>query len=158
MIETGDQRSLTIRTMVTRAQDEFEGFRRSRDYELMSHLMTTAYDSGFVLEHLVQHRHKGMRGYGFFRDKSHIASVVMARGLSSSWGPDRFGVVVTTTGKLAGLWAFMLDDDNSLLISHNGQPCTEVGDLESLELMTAVIAGALTEPLEEPRRGLFRRR
>jgi hypothetical protein len=145
MTEPADQRSLTIRTMVARVQDEFDGFRASRDYELVQHLMTTAYDNGFTLEHMVQHSHRGVRGYGFFRDKNHIAGVGMIR---TGFG-SRFAVTVSTTGELAGFWAFMLDDDGSLLISRDRQPCTEVGELEGLELMTAVIVSALTEPLEQ---------
>jgi hypothetical protein len=152
----GDQRSLTIRTMVARVQDEFEGFRALRDYELVQQLMTTAYDNGFKLQHMVQHAHKGVRGYGFFRDKSHIAGVGMIR---TGFG-SRFAVTASTTGEIAGFWSFMLDNDGSLLISRDSQPCTEVGELEGLELMTAVIVSALTESLEQPkpRRGLLRRR
>lgn len=155
-----DQRSLTIRTMVARTQDELGGFKRSHDYELLSHLMTTAHDQGFSLEHLVAHSHKNMRGYGFFRDKHHIVSVVLARGAGFSWGADRFAVAVSTTGRLVALWAFMLDNDDSLLIARDSQPCTEVEELEGLELMTAVIISALTEPLPrpKPKRGWLRRK
>jgi hypothetical protein len=56
-------------------------------------------------------------------------------------------VTVSTTRELAGYWAFMLDSDGSLLISRDAQPCTEVGQLEGIDLLTAVIASALTTPL-----------
>ena len=117
--------------------------------------MTVAYDNGFTLEHMLQHTHKGVRGYGFFRDKNQIADVAMIR---TGFGSYRFAVTATTTGELAGFWAFMLDDESGLLISRDGQPCTEMGELEGLELMTAVIVSALTELLKEPKtkRGLLR--
>jgi hypothetical protein len=156
MSEPDDQRSLTIRTMVARAQDEFGGFRAPSDYELVLHLMTVAYDNGFGLEQLVQHTHKRVRSYGFFRDEDHIAGV----GLIRDGFRERFAVTVSTTGDLAGLWAFMVDDDGSLLIARDSRPCTEVGELEGSQLMTAVIVSALTEPLEapRPRRSLLWRR
>lgn len=157
MTESTDQRSLTIRTMVVRAQDEFGGFRHPRDYELVFHLMATAYDNGFALEHLARLKHSGIYGYGFFRDKQHIASIVSAQELSSNFGWGRFAVLASTTDELSGFWAFILDDDCSLLISRDSQPCTQIGELEGSDLMTAVIVSALTEPLEQKlKRGLFR--
>lgn len=141
-----------VRAMAWRAIQEIQGLSETRDYNLISLLMEKALAHEYSFDNLEAFRGaRRINCFGFFRDATHYAG--MCRIQVNAFRTVS-GIMVQTTGPFAGIWAFFLNEDTSVMTSRDGDGVTEVHGLEGPDLIDAVVASSLTEALSSrpPRR------